>query len=407
MKNGFTLIELLAVIVILAIIALIATPIVLYIIEESKDSAMLRSADGYLDAVEYSIAKAVLNNKNIKDGKYNIIEDGNLCLEYTDKKCSNVLEVETKGEVPNSGIIQITNGNIDKIGLTYSNNQTIIKENNKLVFGEFTDSLLAPGLYDDNNNLIYTWDELIENSLLTIDNNWLIDMDNSVSGKLVIPSSVTSIGVGAFDGCTSLTSITIPNSVTSIGEYAFRNCTSLTSIIIPDSVTYIEIATFEGCTNLTNIVIPDSVTGIHYDAFRNCTSLTSVTIPDSVTSIGDCAFENCTSLTSIIIPYSVTGIGFSVFSGCTSLTSFTIGSGATSTISEHWSELFDGSTSLTSVTIGKGVTHIYTSFSNLPALTTINYEGTEEEWKKVRCGEDEMLCYNMDYFPVTLPNFRC
>ena len=44
MKNGFTLIELLAVIVILAVIALIATPIVLGIINDSKESAILRSA---------------------------------------------------------------------------------------------------------------------------------------------------------------------------------------------------------------------------------------------------------------------------------------------------------------------------------------------------------------------------
>ena len=65
-KKGFTLIELLAVIVILAIIALIATPIVLNIIDDTKKESELRSADFYLDALELSIAQATLDGK-----KYN------------------------------------------------------------------------------------------------------------------------------------------------------------------------------------------------------------------------------------------------------------------------------------------------------------------------------------------------
>jgi len=50
------------------------------------------------------------------------------------------------------------------------------------------------------------------------------------TGSYTIPDSVTSIGDGAFSGCTSLTSITIPDSVTSIGSGAFSGCSSLTSV---------------------------------------------------------------------------------------------------------------------------------------------------------------------------------
>ena len=45
-----------------------------------------------------------------------------------------------------------------------------------------------------------------------------------------IPNSVTSIGQGAFKGCSGLTAVSIPNSVTSIGQGAFYNCSGLTSI---------------------------------------------------------------------------------------------------------------------------------------------------------------------------------
>jgi hypothetical protein len=44
---------------------------------------------------------------------------------------------------------------------------------------------------------------------------------------IVIPDSVTSIGDGAFVGCTSLKSLVIPDGVTSIGAWAFSGCNNL------------------------------------------------------------------------------------------------------------------------------------------------------------------------------------
>jgi len=55
MKKGFTLIELLAVIIILAVIALIATPIVLNVIDSAKRSANEASIRGYGDAIKLAV----------------------------------------------------------------------------------------------------------------------------------------------------------------------------------------------------------------------------------------------------------------------------------------------------------------------------------------------------------------
>lgn len=48
----------------------------------------------------------------------------------------------------------------------------------------------------------------------------------------VIPNGVLSIGYGAFEYATGLTSITLPGSVTTIGQHAFDHCTGLTTIIV-------------------------------------------------------------------------------------------------------------------------------------------------------------------------------
>ncbi len=58
-KKGFTLIELLAVIVILAVIALIASPIVLGIINNSRKSSQARSVESFATAVQQAYATAM------------------------------------------------------------------------------------------------------------------------------------------------------------------------------------------------------------------------------------------------------------------------------------------------------------------------------------------------------------
>jgi len=175
--------------------------------------------------------------------------------------------------------------------------------------------------------------------------------------SVVIPSSysgkrITNI-YGAFENCTSLTSITIPAGITNIGNSAFYGCTGLTSIAIPNSVTSIDNGAFYGCSNLTYVSIPDSVISIGYVAFSGCTNLV-YNIKDNVKYLGnninpyivvmelesiECtnlylqkttkiiynyAFESCTNLINLIIPENVTCIGYDAFAGCAHLTSMNI-----------------------------------------------------------------------------------
>ena len=114
--------------------------------------------------------------------------------------------------------------------------------------------------------------------------------------------TVTYLGNGCFNNCTSLTSINIPSSVTSL-ESCFVGCTSLTSIDIPSSITYLGYYCFAHYTSLTSINIPSSVT-IMDGCFTYCTALSTVNISSSVTSLDGC-FIGCTSLTHIDIPSSV------------------------------------------------------------------------------------------------------
>ena len=142
--------------------------------------------------------------------------------------------------------------------------------------------------------------------------------------EAIIPDSVTAIGKSMFSGCSNLTQITIPSSVESIGDWAFKNCSKLTEFIIPGSVMSIGYATFSGCSSLAQITIPSSVKSIGDWAFENCSKLTEGTIPDSGTTIGRGMFSGCSSLTQITIPNSVKSIGDWAFYGCSNLTGFTI-----------------------------------------------------------------------------------
>ena len=204
-----------------------------------------------------------------------------------------------------------------------------------------------------------------------------LKIDGKLITDLVIPSSITNIGIytfsrcssitsvsyeensqlrsidfGAFSDCGSLTSVTLPNTLRNISFGAFSSCSILTSIAIPEGVTSIEEVVFSGCSGLTSIIIPSSVTSIGASAFSDCDSierlefigtleeylsiefgpswiddnshkliingveLTELVIPNSITNIGERAFYGCSGLTSVVIPEGVTSISAYAFRNC-------------------------------------------------------------------------------------------
>ena len=217
-----------------------------------------------------------------------------------------------------------------------------------------------------------------------------------------IKNGVTEIGCYAFEGCSSLQSITIPESVNSIEQAAFRRCSSLNSIIIPEGVTSIRHWTFEGCSSLQSITIPKSVTSIIDRAFFGCSSLKSIIIPESVTSIGRYAFNSCSSLQSITIPERVNSIGEGAFNNCSSLaevkslstTAPTIGPGCFSQIHSgatlHYPAISDYSEWWKSYFSNRKVIHYY--FRNyLRHLVIIGdyndyFSSDSYPWHNVRAG---------------------
>jgi len=119
MKKGFTLIELLAVIVILAIIALIATPIVLNIISDTRENAKVRSAELYLTAVEQAVLRKKMDDTSFNPSSCTITSGVVTCdVDYDNDGNDDLLQVEVDGNLPTSGMVTFNNGKVESYNLT-------------------------------------------------------------------------------------------------------------------------------------------------------------------------------------------------------------------------------------------------------------------------------------------------
>ncbi len=428
MKNrGFTLIELLAVIVILAIIALIATPIILNIIDDTKESARLRSIEFYIDSVNKAIARKNLTT-TIGDMACEIQSDGNLlCDDIT-------INVDIDGEIPTSGTVIIEDGQIAKVedlimgdkayeyskgsgvefqyevGATYTvtfnsnggsavSSQTVTAgskitrpENPTKTKNNFIEWQLNGVTYDFNgkvkNNitLVALWEEIPTYTLITGENfNKEIKKlvgDSSSSTQWTEDTKIEKVGFFSYgelpegytlDGLQALPSKIVSLTGETIKAY-WDNASKNVYVYSTGEIAWNSDSKFmfQNLKSLNNINIPENVRTIGNNTFYGCSSLTSITIPNTVTSMGTGIFYGCTNLASVNLPSSISTIGSSVFRDCTSLTSITIPNNITS-IGQY---AFENS-GLTSITIPRSVTIIESNaFHNCNSLASIAIPGT-------------------------------
>ena len=227
--------------------------------------------------------------------------------------------------------------------------------------------------------------------------------------EVIIPASVTSIGMDAFRPASTTASIN-PISVTlkkvtflaaeegveevplTIESGAFSNCKALEEITLPSRLTNFSSAdVFAGCTSIQNVYVSgkggnySSVDGVlcvasdagkviaYYPSGR--TDSYRIPVGDGVIGVGNAAFSSCAGITEIIIPGGVTLISESAFSGCTGLLAVTFEGTATDNPLTIEESAFYGCTGLTSVTLPENlVTLGENAFGNTSSLTKVYVE---------------------------------
>ncbi len=158
--------------------------------------------------------------------------------------------------------------------------------------GQYCPAFSFPGVF---GNKLVTVDVASGNPFIESDNEGvvysagktqLLFYPTEKAGAYTIPSTVTEIAPSTFASRVNLTEIHIPSSVTTIGENAFNGCNKLTT------VEFMAPAAGEEAQPLT----------IEMRAFYNCTLLSSVTLPERLTKLGTTVFYNCDGLVSIHLP---------------------------------------------------------------------------------------------------------
>lgn len=204
---------------------------------------------------------------------------------------------------------------------------------------------------DDGAGLYYNlYDDGTAEIVRNPDNSSIYSMESLAIRATVtyngVTYRVTTIGNNAFFNST-IKSISGGGNITKIGLCAFYGCKSLTSIgNILDNVTEIPSEVFDGCTSLTgNITITAPITSIGNNVFHNCSddnlSVSFTNLTDAV--ISQSAFCGFTGLKSVA--GTVKSIGYIAFNSCTNFENLELYN--TTTPPTLGSDVFNNSSKLT------------------------------------------------------------
>ena len=169
-----------------------------------------------------------------------------------------------------------------------------------------------------------------------------------------IPSTVTAIGVAAFQYRTDIEQLTLSPNITEIGERAFANCTNISYLSMSDNLKIIGKEAFKECESLTSVTLGKGITEVSEGAFENCSSIGSVTMTKEVISLGKIAFRGCYSLKKVTFSDTLTTIGENCFRGCMALENVEI----PKSVTKMGEGAFASCISIVSIAIPDGVTAI-------------------------------------------------
>ncbi len=284
----------------ITLIALVITIIVLLILA-GVSIAMLTGDNGILnkaiDAKDTTSKAQIIENVQI-----------DILAKQSEKKGGNLTTSELEDILNKYGTVS-GDGDDKKLTTKEGNYEISVKDitGDIDVDGPNKDNVETqkPGLYDENDSLIVSWDELV--------NTYKLDVTSDYNSLTIEDSSQTLCNILSKQELIGASKLIVGN-VDRIGTLGLAKCKNLKEIILPNTITEITGGMLIGCTSLTSIKIPNSVVEINEQAFEDDISLKSVELPSGLTTIGNRAFADCTdSDLKITIPRSVTSIGENAF----------------------------------------------------------------------------------------------